>query len=180
MARFTYLIPVLLFVGLAGVFGVRLLSAPEAPSSPFLGQPMPGLSLAVFGADADAAPMTSAVFAEAPVSVINFWASWCTPCHAEHPQMMALSRLAGVQMIGINYKDSAQKAQQMLDKLGNPYDVVAVDPMGRTGIDWGITGVPETFVVDDNGVLLLRYAGPLSEAVLAEEILPVVQGALAQ
>lgn len=178
--RFAYLIPVALFIGLAGVFGVRLMSAPEAPSSPFLGRTMPDLSLVALGADDGAAPVTSAVFAEASVSVVNFWASWCTPCHAEHPQMVALSQMPGVQMIGINYKDRESEARQMLDKLGNPYDVVAVDPKGRTGIDWGITGVPETFVVDENGVLLLRYAGPLSDALLAENILPVVRQALAQ
>lgn len=177
--RFAYLIPILLFAGLAAVFGVRLTSAPEAPSSPFLGHPMPPLSLAAFGAGEDAAPVTSAVFADASVSVVNFWASWCTPCHAEHPQMIALSGIPGVQMIGINYKDKTEQAQRMLDKLGNPYDIVAADPKGRTGIDWGITGVPETFIVDGNGVLLLRYAGPLSEAVLKDEILPVVRDALA-
>jgi cytochrome c biogenesis protein CcmG/thiol:disulfide interchange protein DsbE len=110
------------------------------------------------------------------VKLVNFWASWCAPCRAEHP---ILSELAaqGITVHGVNYKDDPAKAQAFLAELGNPYATIGADPAGRTAIDWGLYGVPETFVIDGSGTVVLRFAGPITRQELDRKILPAIRKA---
>ena len=105
------------------------------------------------------------------VTYVDFWASWCGPCREEHPQLMALAR-AGVTVFGLNYKDDADAARRFIGALGNPYTRVGADTRGRVAIDFGVYGVPETFVIDGTGRIVSRFAGPLTRASLERDILP--------
>ena len=116
-------------------------------------------------------------FAHAKVSVVNFWASWCPPCRAEHPLLMRL-REENVQMIGIVYKDTDENARRFLGAYGNPFDRVGADRRGMIGLSWGLFGVPETYVVEASGKILVRHLGPLNEDVLQHKILPTVRRAI--
>jgi cytochrome c biogenesis protein CcmG/thiol:disulfide interchange protein DsbE len=106
--------------------------------------------------------------------VVNLFASWCTPCRAEHPQLMALRR-QGVEIVGIAYKDRREASVAFLTELGDPFSTVAMDPEGRFGLELGITGVPETFVIGPDGVIRAAYRGPLTEAAVRDEILPALR-----
>ena len=113
------------------------------------------------------------------VKLVNFWASWCAPCRAEHPQLETLAK-DGVTIYGVNYKDEDMKALRFLDELGNPYAALMADKKGRTGLDWGLYGVPETFVIDKDGVIIKRFAGPITESVLDSVIRPAIAEAAAK
>ena len=106
--------------------------------------------------------------------VVNFWASWCVPCIVEHPQLMAL-KARGVTVLGINYKDRAPDARAFLERRGNPFARLGVDEAGRVAIDWGVYGVPETYVLDRQGVIRWRWAGPVTPEVMTETILPLLR-----
>lgn len=105
--------------------------------------------------------------------LVNFWASWCTPCRAEHPSLIALKE-RGVKIYGVNYKDEPANAQKFLDDLGNPYAAIGADRSGRMAIDWGVYGVPETYIIDSDGKIVLRFAGPITERSLNGTILPAL------
>ena len=107
------------------------------------------------------------------MTLVNFWASWCGPCRVEHPFLTELTA-AGVTVVGVNYKDPPEQALGFLAELGDPYAAIGADPSGRTGLDWGIYGVPETFVVDGDGAILLRHPGPLTPDVIARRITPLL------
>ncbi|WP_108783244.1 DsbE family thiol:disulfide interchange protein [Pontivivens insulae] len=107
------------------------------------------------------------------VTLVNFWASWCGPCRVEHPVLMDLAD-EGLAIVGINYKDDPANAQGFLAELGNPYTSVGADNSGRTGIDWGIYGVPETFVLDADGQIILRFPGPVTQSALENRIRPAI------
>lgn len=110
------------------------------------------------------------------VKLVNYWASWCAPCRAEHPNLMALAE-EGLQIYGINYKDDPAKAQAFLDELGDPYQAIGADASGRTGIDWGLYGVPETFVIDSDGVVVFRFPGPITQRALETQVRPAIEAA---
>ena len=116
---------------------------------------------------------TDADLRTADAKIVNFWASWCLPCRAEHPHLMALSD-SGIEIYGVNYKDDPLDAAGFLEELGNPFTKIGADRSGRAAIDWGVYGVPETFVVDRNGTVLLRHPGPVTSRVLGEKILPAI------
>ena len=109
------------------------------------------------------------------VTLLNVWASWCVPCRDEHPHLMRLSEVDGVRLVGINYKDEPENARRFLGALGLPYDAVGVDRSGRTFVDWGAYGVPETFLVDGQGIIRYKYIGPITPQALDETILPMIE-----
>ncbi len=110
------------------------------------------------------------------VKLVNFWASWCAPCRAEHPNLQQLKD-RGFPILGVNYKDQPSRALGFLDELGNPYAKIGADKNGRAAIDWGVYGVPETFVIDGDGVVRLRWAGPVTSSALDGHIMPALQAA---
>ena len=112
------------------------------------------------------------------VTLVNFWASWCAPCRVEHPNL-ELMRQEGMTIYGVNYKDDPVKGLRFLDELGNPYAELAADPDGRTALDWGLYGVPETFVIDGNGIVVKRFAGPITPSILENVIRPAMEEAAA-
>ena len=152
---------------LAGLFmgdPSRLPSAYEDKALPSF--TLPGLASPEGFSDADLATGQ-------PV-LLNVWASWCGPCRDEHPALMQLAK-AGVPIFGLNYKDNTAAAQRFLGRLGNPYRAIGADKSGRVALDLGVYGVPETFLLDDQGRVVTRHVGPLDEAVLRETILPYLQ-----
>jgi len=114
-----------------------------------------------------------AALRDGTVKLVNFWASWCAPCRIEHPNLQALSD-EGIPLYGINYKDDPAKALAFMAELGDPYTAIGVDAAGRMGLDWGVYGVPETFVIDGNGTILLRFAGPLTQRAIETTLRPAL------
>ncbi len=172
--RFNYflLAPPLIFLSLAGMFYVGLQREnPGALPSVLIGRPVPSVDL--LDLRADPAP-ADADFTASNVKLVNFWASWCAPCRAEAPILERMANEMNIPILGINYKDQPSQALAFLDELGDPFLKVGADPNGRNSIDWGVTGIPETFVVDENGVILFRYPGPISTAILNKRILPLL------
>lgn len=110
------------------------------------------------------------------VTLVNFWASWCPPCRAEAPVVEALA-YEGLTVLGVNYRDEPDRAMDFLDELGNPYAAIGADPRARMGLDWGVVGLPETFVVDGEGNILMRHAGPLTDEVVEQRLRPVIERA---
>lgn len=168
------ILPPLIFLGLAALFlwGMQR-EDPDALPSTREGGPVPALTLSAFGGEA---PFSTEDLASGGVVLVNFWASWCAPCRAEHKYLMELAN-DGVEIFGINYKDEPAKAQAFLDDLGNPFVRLAADDTGRTGLDWGLYGVPETFVIDGNGTVVKRYAGPINAPILESVIRPAIEKA---
>lgn len=123
----------------------------------------------------DPAP-TDAILREPGVKLVNFWASWCAPCRVEHPHLVEIAE-SGVPVIGINYKDRPDNARAFLAELGDPYQAIGADETGRTGIDWGLYGVPETFVIDSAGRITHRHAGPITPDIFEKRILPAIEAA---
>jgi cytochrome c biogenesis protein CcmG/thiol:disulfide interchange protein DsbE len=171
-------LPLIGFLALAGLFLLRLNDGdPSKIPSALIGRPAPQTvlpaleGLVVNGA---AVPGLDPAAFKGKVSVVNVWASWCVPCHEEAPLLTELSRDKRLQIVGINYKDSADNARRFLGRYGNPFGMVGVDGNGRASIEWGVYGVPETFVVGREGTILYKLVGPVTpanfESVLKAEI----------
>lgn len=175
--RFNPLIalPPLIFAGFAALAFVALKreNPGELPSA-LTGREAP--SLAAAAPLGDAPVPTDAALRSGDVTLVNFWASWCGPCRIEHPFLTELAE-SGERVVGVNYKDAPDQALAFLAELGDPYAAIGADGSGRIGLDWGLYGVPETFVVDGDGVILLRHPGPLSPDVVANRIRPLLDGA---
>ncbi len=165
-------LPPLLFAVFAGVayLGLKREHADQLPSA-LIGQEAPSLA-AIEPLGSGPAP-TNADLTAPGVKLVNFWASWCAPCRAEHPVLKEISA-TGIPVIGINYKDDPAKAEAFLKELGNPFTHLGADASGRAALDWGIYGVPETFVIDPNGKVLLRYPGPLTYEIFQKDLLPTI------
>jgi cytochrome c biogenesis protein CcmG, thiol:disulfide interchange protein DsbE len=167
------LVPVLVFAGLALVFWKGLSGNPSELPSVLIGKPVPEFSLPAI-ADSNIATFTSGDLKSGQVSIVNIWASWCGPCRMEHPILTELSKRTDITLYGIDNKDSAENAKRFLGTLGQPFAAIGADENGRTTIDWGSYGVPETFVVDGNGIIRFKWIGPLSpevvSGVLSEQI----------
>ncbi|RBO54302.1 DsbE family thiol:disulfide interchange protein [Rhodovulum sp. BSW8] len=168
------LVPPVIFAGLAALFFIGMTrDDPNALPSMLVGKPAPALELTDLGGEA---PFTAETLRDGQVKLVNFWASWCAPCREEHPDLKALAE-AGVPIYGINYKDDPAKAQRFLDELGDPFAAIGADASGRTAIEWGVYGVPETFVLDGNGMVLLRHPGPLTPKIVESTIRPTMEAA---
>ncbi len=168
-------VPPLIFLlfGAAFFVGLRRENPSELPSA-LVGRPAPEVARTL--ALRDDPPPTDADLAAPGVKLVNFWASWCGPCRVEHPLLSGLAA-EGIPVIGINYKDTRENALGFLRQLGDPYAKIGADVSGRTGLDWGIYGVPETFVVGPDGTILLRIPGPLSPDVIEKRIRPALAAA---
>jgi cytochrome c biogenesis protein CcmG/thiol:disulfide interchange protein DsbE len=165
-----YLIPLAVFVLMAGFLAVGLKLNPREVPSPLVGKPAPAFELPQLR---EPAAKLSVAQMKGQVWVLNVFASWCTPCLAEHPYVTQLAK-QGVKVVGLNYKDKAEDATNWLRKHGDPYAAIVVDADGRAGIDWGVYGVPETFVIDKQGVIRHKQIGPITPQALREEILPAL------
>jgi cytochrome c biogenesis protein CcmG/thiol:disulfide interchange protein DsbE len=156
----------LAFFSLAVLFGLRLGSGdPSKIPSALIGRPAPQTVLpALAGLVSDGAqvPGLDPTMFKGKVSVVNVWASWCVPCHDEAPLLTELSKDKRLQLIGINYKDAPDNARRFLDRYGNPFGVVGVDGNGRAAIEWGVYGVPETFLVGREGKIVYKLVGPVT------------------
>jgi len=171
MRRLIYLLPAVAFVALAAYFFVSLTRDPSVLPSAMINQPTPAFALAGLG---DQPGLVRDEFA-GQVVLINFFASWCIPCRTEHPLLMNLSRELSVPLYVIDYKDKPEDAARFLGELGDPYRRIGADREGRVGIDFGVYGVPETYVIDKTGRIRLRHVGPLTPADVARELAPLVK-----
>jgi cytochrome c biogenesis protein CcmG/thiol:disulfide interchange protein DsbE len=183
-SRLLVLVPLALFLGLAGLFMYRLLGpsdhsvlpsvlighpAPQTNLPPVAGlvregQPVPGLSTADFAGN---------------VTVLNVWASWCIPCRDEAPMLVQLAKDKRIRLVGINYKDQPDNARRFLGRFGNPYVASGADANGRAGIEWGVYGVPENFIIGRDGRIAFKLVGPLSAENLEQVFMPEIEKALA-
>ncbi|MDH4061684.1 MAG: DsbE family thiol:disulfide interchange protein [Aquincola sp.] len=166
-----YLIPLIVFVLMAGFLAVGLKLNPREVPSPLIDKPAPAFNLPQLN---DPAVKIAAEQMKGQVWVLNVFASWCTPCLAEHPYVTQLAQQSGVKVVGLNYKDRAEDAKGWLRKHGDPYSTIVVDADGRVGIDYGVYGVPETFVIDKQGVIRHKQIGPMTPDALKDDILPLV------
>ena len=167
-----FLWPLGLFIVLVGFLAVGLSRDPSLVPSPLMGKPAPAFDLPRLQDD-------TARFAPKDmlgrVWMLNVWASWCVACREEHPVLVALSREKLLPIVGLNYKDQGSEAGLWLQRHGNPYDLSAVDADGRVGIDYGVYGVPETYVIDKAGVIRFKQIGPVTREVLDEKIRPLLK-----
>jgi len=170
--RRALLVPIAIFIALLVLFAVGLTLDPRNIPSPLIGKPVPEFSLPpVKGRTLG----LSAANLKGEVSLVNVFASWCVACREEHPQLMQLSRQGIVPIHGLNYKDAPDDAANWLEQLGDPYTRTGADRDGRVAIDWGVYGVPETFVIDGNGRIAYKHIGAITPEVLKEKILPLIE-----
>jgi cytochrome c biogenesis protein CcmG, thiol:disulfide interchange protein DsbE len=180
LRRWGLALPLVIFASLAGLFWFALQGGdPSRLPSALLGKPVPPFTLPpVEGLAADGAEAegfgASDLAGGQPI-IVNVWASWCVPCHDEHPLLMALAKQPGIRLYGINYKDDPASARRFLGRYGNPFQRVGADRSGRVAIDWGVYGVPETYVITGDGRIAFRHVGPLTEEAIEQELLPLVQ-----
>ena len=165
-------IPLATFVVLTIMLGIGLRLNPREVPSPFIGKPAPAFSLPQLhqpGQQLAAADLRGKVW------LLNVWASWCVACRVEHPLLVELSRQQQVPIYGLNYKDDARNAFEWLRQFGDPYTASVMDADGRVGIDYGVYGVPETFVIDKAGVIRFKHIGPLTHEIWQRDVLPLIQ-----
>lgn len=175
-------LPLVLFIALSGVFLYQLGSGKDASEIPsvLIGTKAPSLDLPPLeGLSANGVPMPALTDAaiEGKLSLVNVWASWCVPCRQEHPILLELSRDPRVELVGINYKDKNGNALNFLRELGNPFSAVGVDPAGKAAIDWGVYGIPETYLVAPDGEILFKQIGPFTTESLRDKLLPAIEKA---
>jgi len=171
-----YLLPLLIFVVVAGFLAVGLKLNPRELPSPLIDKPAPAFSLPRLDVPAQklSTQMMSTQEMRGKVWVLNVWASWCGPCRQEHALIAELAK-TGAPVVGLNYKDKPADASAWLVELGNPFMTTVSDLEGLVGIDYGVYGVPETFVIDRAGVIRLKHVGPVTPEALRERILPMVR-----
>jgi cytochrome c biogenesis protein CcmG/thiol:disulfide interchange protein DsbE len=168
-----YLLPLVVFMVLVGFFAAGLKLDPREVPSPLVGKPAPIFHLPQLG---EVGKKFSPEDMLGKVWLFNVWASWCTACRDEHPVLMEISRRGGVPLVGLDYKDTETDASDVIKQNGNPYQLIALDADGRVGIDYGVYGVPETYVIDKQGIIRYKQIGPITEEVLRDKIMPLVKG----
>ncbi|MDX1541470.1 MAG: DsbE family thiol:disulfide interchange protein [Geminicoccaceae bacterium] len=172
LRRLTFLLPVVVFVVVAIALGIGLRRDPQDLPSALIGKPVPAFRLpAVQGRSLGLASSDL----KGEVALVNVFASWCTACRYEHPLFMRLADDGVVPIHGLNYKDRPEDAAAWLDELGDPYTRTGADRDGRVGIEWGVYGVPETFVISRDGTIAYKHIGPVSARDLEETILPLIE-----
>lgn len=171
------LLPLVALVALVAVFALNINRDPSLVQSVLINKPAPAFTLPAVGGLP--VPGFDTDKLRGQVTVVNVFASWCIPCREEHSVLAALKRKTGVALYGINQKDAPDQAAAFLAQLGNPYDAIGADRDGRTSIDWGVYGVPETFIVDAKGVIRFKHTGPLSMDDIDKEIVPAIARAKA-
>jgi len=179
------LLPFLCFVFFVVMIVIQLAATQQPDRAQavdvMVGQSAPALTLPLlnppFQEQQATVTMPFAEFSAGRVTLVNFWASWCVPCHTEHPLLMQLAQDPRLDLIGINYKDNDKNAAQFLHQRGNPFLLVAADRRGRGAIEWGVYGIPETYLVDEKGIITYRHIGPLTPAILTRELLPAIEKA---
>ncbi len=181
--RLIAFLPLIAFVVLAGLFYMQLMSGKDASVIPsaLIGQQAPSLDLPPLEGLARGGvpvPALSDAQTEDKVTLVNVWASWCAPCRQEHPLLMALAEDGRINVVGINYKDKTPNALRFLGELGNPYTAVGIDPNGIAAIDWGVYGIPETYLVGRDGTILFKQVGPFTPASVRNDLLPEIEKAL--
>jgi cytochrome c biogenesis protein CcmG/thiol:disulfide interchange protein DsbE len=167
-----FLLPLIVFAALVGFLYVGLHRDPREVPSPLIGKPVPDFQLTQLH---DAAKTIASKEMRGQVWLLNVWASWCVACRQEHPLMLEFSKQHVLPIVGLNYKDKRQDGMDWLQQFGNPYNVSGFDEKGRVGIDFGVYGVPETFLIDKQGVIRLKHIGPLTPDVINTELLPLIQ-----
>lgn len=175
-------VPIAIFLAVAGLFAVALRSGdPSRIPSVLVNKPAPASSFEAIGGllngNQPVPGFSTAELAKGRVSLVNFWASWCAECVSEHPLIAGLATATGVDVYGVAYKDTAAAARQFLGRYGNPFKAVGADTTGRQAIDWGVYGMPETFVVDGRGHIIYKHIGAMSEESIAAKIMPAIQSA---
>ena len=166
------LIPLIIFAILLGFLAVGLGLKPREVPSPLINKPAPAFSLPLLDAPQQ---MLSANDLRGKVWILNVWASWCVACRIEHPLLVEFAKTASVPIYGLNYKDKREDALRWLANFGNPYTRSLSDTEGLVGIDFGVYGVPETFVIDQQGVIRFKQIGPVTPEVLRDDILPLLR-----
>ena len=164
-------LPPVVFAGIAAMFfiGMQREDANQLPTA-LAGKQAPAVEVVQL---ADQAQITDADLRDGRLKLVNFWASWCAPCRAEHASLMQLAG-EGLPIYGVNYKDKPENAVAFLAELGNPFQKLGADSTGRMGLNWGLYGVPETYLIDGNGNILLRHAGPITQRVIDGTIKPAL------
>jgi cytochrome c biogenesis protein CcmG/thiol:disulfide interchange protein DsbE len=166
-----FLLPLAAFAVLVAFLAIGLTHDPRDVPSPLVGKPAPAFTLPQLH---DAAKSFSAADMKGRVWLLNVWASWCVSCREEHPVLVEFAKTRQVPIIGLDYKDQAADGKQWLANLGNPYTLAVVDADGRVGIDYGVYGVPETYVIDKQGIIRMKHTGPITPESLSKKILPLV------
>lgn len=165
------LLPLALFLALAGFLAKGLTLNPQELPSPLIDKPAPEFTVSTL-------PEGSGEFVssslDGEVWILNVWASWCAPCVQEHPHIVWLAEQRSLPVLGLNYKDQPGDAQQWLGRLGNPFTHVLDDRQGDVGLDWGVYGVPETFIIDKSGRVRYKHVGPLDEASIVNTLIPII------
>jgi cytochrome c biogenesis protein CcmG/thiol:disulfide interchange protein DsbE len=172
MKTLRFVVPLGVFLVLVAFFAVGLTRDPREVPSPFIGKPAPAFKLAqLHEADRVFTPEDM----KGKVWLLNVWASWCVSCRVEHPLLVEMAKKNVVPIVGLNYKDKREDGMQWLGKFGNPYTLSAYDADGRVGIDYGVYGVPETFVIDKLGVIRYKQIGPITPEALEKQLLPLIR-----
>lgn len=177
-------VPLAIFLAVAILFQFALKSGdPSKLPSALIGKSAPVFDFAplegLAGTAGTVPGFTAADLKTGDVTVVNFWASWCAPCVEEQPLLVELAKEPGLKLFGVNYKDEADNARRFLGQYGNPFTAMGVDPKGRGAIEWGVYGMPETFVVDGSGRIAYKHVGPLTAQSIVDKLLPAVRAAAA-